>query len=248
MPEILTTLPDGLPWLALTVLLAGLVRGFSGFGTALVFVPVAARFLSPAEVVVTLLIIDLLGPMLLVPDALKKGEPREVSLLGLGALIGIPAGVWLLTRIDPLAFRWFASLAVLLLVAVLIGVWRYTVRTAKPMITGIGALSGLMGGFSGLSGPPIILLYLGGSNAPARIRANIILFFTVTEFVAAITLWLNDLLTMQSILLGLILAVPYTTATLTGSALFRRFGEAHFRNVAYVAIIASALTGLPIFD
>lgn len=248
MSDFLATLPQGMYWLVLTVIVAGLVRGFTGFGTALVFVPIAARMLTPPQVVVTLLVMDLVGPMLLVPDALKKGEPREVMLLGLGALIGIPIGVWLLTRIDPVAFRWFASITVLSLVTVLIAGWRYKTRPGRATTTGIGALSGLLGGFSGLSGPPIILLYLGGAEAAARIRANIILFFTLTEVIAAITFWLNGLLKLNSILLGLALAVPYTIATLIGSRLFRRFGELHFRIVAYVVITLAAISGMPLLD
>lgn len=248
MTELLSTLPDGVAWLALTVILAGLVRGFAGFGTALVFVPVAAQFLNPPQVVVTLLVVDILGPMLLVPDALRKGEPREVSLLGLGALAGIPAGVWLLTRVDPLAFRWFASVAVLILVGLIVSGWRYWGRPPRIVVPGIGALSGLMGGFSGLSGPPIILLYLGGQEAPARIRANIILFFTLTEFIGLATFWANGILSWKTISLGLILALPYTAATLAGSAAFRRFGKTHFRPIAYLVIAGAALSGLPLFD
>ncbi len=252
MPDLLAdhfaSLPDGLPWLALTVILAGLVRGFTGFGTALVFVPIAAQFLTPPEVVVTLLVMDILGPMLLVPDALRKGEPREVGLLGLGALIGIPAGVFLLTRVEPLAFRWFASVAIFALVGVIASGWRYQGRPARPLTAGIGGLAGLMGGFSGMTGPPIILLYLGGGAAPARIRANVILFFTLTEFISFATFWANGLLSWRLILLGLLLALPYTGATLTGSTLFARFGKDHYRPVAYLVIACAALSGLPLFD
>jgi len=38
---------DGLAWLIITVFFAGLVRGFAGFITALVFMPIAASVTSP---------------------------------------------------------------------------------------------------------------------------------------------------------------------------------------------------------
>ena len=49
MPEALTQglATPGLIWLLFTIGLAGIVRGFSGFGTALIFVPVANIFLEP---------------------------------------------------------------------------------------------------------------------------------------------------------------------------------------------------------
>ncbi|HCQ64737.1 MAG TPA: hypothetical protein DIU07_05985, partial [Rhodobacteraceae bacterium] len=47
MPEIVQGVlaTPGLFWIALTFLAAGLVRGFTGFGTALIVMPVAAVFL-----------------------------------------------------------------------------------------------------------------------------------------------------------------------------------------------------------
>jgi uncharacterized protein len=248
MPDIIASLPDGFPWLVLTVIVAGLVRGFSGFGTALITVPVAAQFLSPPEVVVMLNVMDIFGPMLLVPQALRNGEPREVARLCVGSAIGIPVGVWLLTQIEPTLFRWLASSIVLLLVVLLMSGWRYKSAPGAAMSAGIGGLSGLMGGFSGLSGPPIVLLYLGSSDRAERIRANIILFFTFGEIVALVTFWVKGLLTYEMIVLGLVLAVPYTVATLTGSALFKRHGDAHYRRIAYVVIALAAISGMPIFD
>lgn len=53
MPEALAGVlaTPGLVWLILTISVAGIVRGFTGFGTALVFVPVAGMFLPPQVVV-----------------------------------------------------------------------------------------------------------------------------------------------------------------------------------------------------
>ena len=39
----------GLPWLVLAATLAGLVRGFSGFGSGLVYMPIAGAVLPPAQ-------------------------------------------------------------------------------------------------------------------------------------------------------------------------------------------------------
>ncbi|HAV07572.1 MAG TPA: sulfite exporter TauE/SafE family protein, partial [Rhodobacteraceae bacterium] len=48
----------GLGWIALGALIAGAVRGFSGFGTALVFLPVAGQFLSPIWALTVLTVMD----------------------------------------------------------------------------------------------------------------------------------------------------------------------------------------------
>lgn len=53
MPDLILQVwaTPGLIWLLLAISVAGIVRGFTGFGTALVFVPVAGIFLLPQTVV-----------------------------------------------------------------------------------------------------------------------------------------------------------------------------------------------------
>jgi hypothetical protein len=49
-------------WAALAIaILAGVVRGFSGFGSALIYIPLVAAAYSPPVAAVTLLLIDSFG-------------------------------------------------------------------------------------------------------------------------------------------------------------------------------------------
>jgi len=58
---------EGFWLLVAAAAVAGLVRGFSGFGTAMVYLPVAGQILSPFEALTTLLIMDLVGPLPNIP-------------------------------------------------------------------------------------------------------------------------------------------------------------------------------------
>lgn len=249
MPEAVSAAlaAEGLPWLVGAVLLAGLVRGFTGFGTALVYVPVAARVLPPAEVVVTLLVMDLFGPLPLLAGAWRTGDRREVLRLAAGGALGVPVGVWLLTRAEPEVFRWIASALALALLALIAGGVRSPGRPGPALSSGVGALSGLMSGFSGMSGPPVVLFYLSGTGRPAAIRANLILFFSALEVFSLANFGLRGLLAPGTVLLGVLLALPYTLATIGGAALFRLRGDALFRRAAYLVVGGAALSGLPVF-
>ena len=70
---------DGLAWLIITVVFAGLVRGFAGFGTALVFMPIAAAVTSPVWAIIIMMSFDIFGPIALLPRAWRDGESTEVS-------------------------------------------------------------------------------------------------------------------------------------------------------------------------
>ncbi|MEO0999173.1 MAG: sulfite exporter TauE/SafE family protein [Pseudomonadota bacterium] len=229
------------------VVLAGLVRGFSGFGTALVYVPLASLVLPPVSVLVTMIVFDAFGPLPLLRRAWRAARPDELWRLVLGAAIGVQIGLWLLTRADPVAFRWAVAVIALLLVGLLMSGWRFSGRLPGAGLLGVGGLSGTLGGFGGLSGPPVILFYLGGPGEAATVRANILLFLVAGNLLSAASFGARGLLGAEALLLGLLLALPYTLATLAGQQLFGRASERTFRGVAYALIAGVAVLSLPLW-
>lgn len=239
---------DGLWFLALGAFLAGIVRGFTGFGTAMVYLPVAAQVLTPFEALTTLLIKDLTGPLIHVPRALRDGHPADVARLGLGALIGLPFGVWVLSQVPPEAFRWGVSLVALTMLVLLIGGVRYRGRLTPPLIFATGAAGGFLAGSVGLPGPPIILLYMASTLPIAAIRANNMLYLILADILLLAVLWWNGFLVASALMLGLLMILPYTLGNWAGARLFRPGAERFYRWAAYLIIAGSALMGLPLWD
>ena len=69
--ELISVFDNGsIIYLILGATLAGLVRGFSGFGTAMVFIPIAGQVLSPIATLTVLFVMDLIGPIPNVPLSL----------------------------------------------------------------------------------------------------------------------------------------------------------------------------------
>ena len=77
-------------------LLAGIVRGFSGFGTAMIYLPFAAQVVPPLWAILTLMAMDVIGPIPLVKPALKDAQRRDLLLLLGGAACMLPVGLALL--------------------------------------------------------------------------------------------------------------------------------------------------------
>ncbi len=88
--------PGTLAFLLASALLAGLARGFSGFGAALVFVPLASAAVGPRLAAPLLLVIDGVASLWLLPGAWRLADRREASTMALGAWVGAPRGAWLL--------------------------------------------------------------------------------------------------------------------------------------------------------
>src|SRR4051812_33060753 len=96
-------------FVAATALTAGLARGFSGFGAALIFIPLASTAVDPMIAAALLLVIDIVMAAPLFPRAWPIADKREVGTMLIGTLAGVPTGTFILTRTDPIAIRWMIA-------------------------------------------------------------------------------------------------------------------------------------------
>ncbi|MDG1127994.1 TSUP family transporter [Seohaeicola saemankumensis] len=239
---------DGLGWLIAGTVLAGFVRGFSGFGTALVFMPVAGQLMSPIWALTVLVVMDLFGPIPNLPRARRDGNPREVALLCVAMILALPLGLMVLTSIRPELFRYAVSTLALLVPVLLLAGLRYRGPLSAPILLGTGGLSGFLGGVVGVPGPPVILLYLASTRLAAQVRANILIYLFIFDIVLIAVLALQDRLEAVPVILGLLLALPVMLANMAGAAIFRPERERLYRAAAYVVIAAAAISGLPLWD
>lgn len=238
----------GLIWLIAAIATAGIVRGFSGFGTALVFVPVAGMFLPPQVIIGVITLTGVASNAALLPRAWRQADRAEIARLALPALITIPIGIWLIDQLDPVSIRWLvAGIATVTLTALISG-WRLTGEVNKLGLSLIGAMSGIIGGLTGLTGPMVILFYLAGQRAAQSIRANTILFLAILDVVVVSNLLLQGGVDISMIWLALTLAVPYFITSLIGQALFKPGLERFYRLIAYAIIALAVLSGLPIWE
>ena len=237
----------GLEWLAVAAIVAGVVRGFSGFGTAMIYLPVAGQILPPFEALMTLMVMDFFGPLPNVPRAIKDGHPGDVARLGVGLFIAFPIGIAVLAISDPQFFRYSVSIVALLLLVVLVSGFRYRCRVTKPMVYGVGLIGGFLGGVSGMPGPPVILFYMASAHSAAVIRANNMLYLIISDVALFVALLTQGYMDTKMLAVGAILTLPYMLANVVGAAIFKLGAERTYRVAAYVIIGASAIRGLPIW-
>jgi len=233
--------------LVAAALLAGLVRGFAGFGAAMTFVPIAAIVVGPPAAVVLILVLDFLPAWALVPGVARRCAWREVLPLAVGAGLTIPLGAWLLASTDPAALRWTLPLLSLAAVALLASGWRYAATPGLALSGTVGGTSGFLGGLTSFYGPPIVLFWLGGSSHHAAVRANLIVFFAFTSIVGGGSYAAHGLLTRNLVIEGLMLLPAYGAAIWTGVHLFGRASERTFRLIAYGLIALAAVISLPVW-
>jgi uncharacterized membrane protein YfcA len=230
------------------VLLAGIVRGFSGFGTALVFVPLASIVIPPVIAIALVVMLDMVGPLVNLRRALAEGEPRAVGWLSLGMLFGLGPGFALLLHAPVETIRWAASLTALG-AAIALGLgWRWRGGRGPGVQTGVGGVSGFLGGMTGLSGPPVVLFLLAAPIAAATVRANLILYFLVLDLALLALLAATGQLGLGLVALAGALVLPFMAANYLGALAFRwPLLSRYYRPAALGLIATGALVGLPIW-
>ncbi|MCY4007323.1 MAG: sulfite exporter TauE/SafE family protein [Rhodobacteraceae bacterium] len=236
-----------LVWLIFGACLAGLVRGFSGFGTAMVYLPFAASVMPPVWAVTSLVVMDFIAPLMIAHRTARDSDLGDVVRLGVGCLAGLPLGVTILMIFSADAFRYAVSALSILLLVLLWSGLRFRGNLTRPMVYGTGALSGVLGGAVGIPGPPVIFLYLASSLPASAIRANNFLFLLLADVLLLTVLFIQGMLFWAPLLIGICMTVPYLAFILIGAAMFNPAKEKSYRHVAYAIIAASALKGLPDF-
>lgn len=233
---------------AAIAIISGLVRGFSGFGSALIYVPLMAAVYEPRIAAASFLLIDFATGLAFVFGVWRQANWREIFPLASAALFAAQFGALILQYADPTALRWVLALFIAALVPILASGWRYHGRPLLTVTILVGLLAGTLGGAVQVSGPPIILYWLGSAAEPTVLRANFICYFAVFAAGSVLTYIAHGLLTAQVIALALMLGPMHIASMWAGGRLFGFASEQTYRRIAYGIIIVAAVASMPLFD
>jgi uncharacterized membrane protein YfcA len=239
---------DRLAIAAMIAFASGFVRGFSGFGQGMVYVPLIAALYGPRLAVTSILIIDLFCSVPFLVPALPHVRWRQMLPLVGAAAITIPLGTLALIYVDPAPLRWAIAISIVICVALLASGWRYRGAPGLPVTLGVGAASGLLGGAIQIPGPPVILFWLSGTLSAVAVRANFIAYFALFDVVSVAVYGWSGLLTNEVFWFSLLMFVPFLSGAAGGSMVFIFMSDRNYRAAAYVLILIAAALSLPLFD
>ncbi len=235
--------------LVLATFLGGLVRGFTGFGFAMVFMPIASLAVGPVLAMGLIWAVDAVFAMPIASRSFRRADWREVWPLLIAAICAMPLGVTLLLATDPLLMRWLLAGLVLAAVALLASGWRYQGRAGLPLSFGVGSISGLFSGLASLGGMPLAVFWLGAQRNDARqTRDNLQTFFGLTTISSGLILWHKGVINPAVLWQALPLLVPYGVGLFIGTRGFHVASETTFRRIAYLVIFCSAVVSIPLWD
>jgi uncharacterized membrane protein YfcA len=229
----------------LCVLVAGIVRGFSGFAFAFIAVISLSFALPPATIVPAVFLLEVAAGLHLLPSIWKSVHWQSIRVMSLFAILCTPLGVYVLTNVPEEPMK--IALAIFGVVAAAVLLTGYQLKrmptTAETAAT--GAAAGLLNGAFGIGGPPIIIFFLGSPLALEAGRASIVAAFLAMDIAALAALFLFDLYTRESLTLTLLALPALVIGVYIGSRMVGRLEERTARKaVLVILLLMSVATGL----
>jgi uncharacterized membrane protein YfcA len=223
------------------VVLAAVLRGFTGFGFALVAVPVFSLIMPPTEAVVLSALLTLTISLIGVRSYWGVVPLKPMWPLVLMALVGTVAGAWVVTRISASHFQFWAGLSVIF-AWLGMACFRPLQRPLHPIFAWLtGLLSGLMNGALAIPGPPMIIYAMLQEPQPHRSRALLMTFFLAASVLALVTYTVADFVNTRSVGYFLTALPALYAGDRLGYYLFRRFGSSLYRRITLLGLLAMGL-------
>jgi uncharacterized membrane protein YfcA len=228
--------------------LGGFVRGFAGFGGALIFMPLATMLVEPSLAILIICALELPSALWLLRQAWRMVRVREILLIAAGATFASPLGVQILLMLERTTLRWIICGLILLAVAFLASGWRYRGATPPPVSMSIGLASGLSGSIAAVGLPPVVLLWLSSRTEPAAVtRANILAYSVFLIVVVGISMATRGLMTTEVITNALIILPFFIAAAWVGERHFAGTSDRRYTHAALVICATAAIVGLPVW-
>ncbi len=231
--------PELIAATAAAVFVAGVVRGYAGFGTAIILAPVLGWLYSPVVAVPMIAIVDMPIALWLLALVWREIRWRQIGVLIPTAWIATPLGVWVLQVAPKAAMLVFTGILVAGSAIVLLRGWQYKGRRGVVADAGVGLTAGLLGGSTSISGPPVVAYLFSGPGTVAQHRAQMIGFLSVGSFWSIGVFVAAGALDASNATLGLAGAPVFLLGAELGRRLVRFGGDAVARR-----IILSGLLGI----
>jgi uncharacterized membrane protein YfcA len=217
---------------------AGIVRGITGFGGAMVMAPPLALLFGPALAVPLVLLLESVAAAPMLVQTRREVRWRVLGPILAAAILAVPLGSYVLVVADPLQLRRAIAAIVIVFSLLLLRGWRYEGKQRTGTSVAIGAVSGAMLGATSIGGPPVILYLLSGPDPVASTRANLSLYVAGTAFAGLVSLWAAGVLGASTFFAGLLLAPGYLAGLAIGVRAFARFDDQRFRQFTLALLIA----------
>lgn len=223
------------------VLLAGVVRGYAGFGLSAVAITIGSILFTPITLVPVLFLLEIIASVYMLKSVHRDIDWSLLFGLLLGCAIGMPVGQKLLLLLAVDATR--VALYLVVIAAAVIVHFGYTFRFGANWKTGfaIGVAAGLASGLAAIGGLITMIALLGIDYDVVRARATMVaMFFALYVYGTGIGV-VNGITTLASLHIAAAVILPLFLGVAVGQRGFLLTSRERFRRImlGFLAVMAA---------
>ncbi|MHC4103684.1 MAG: sulfite exporter TauE/SafE family protein [Planctomycetota bacterium] len=228
--------------LSLLTIIASFIAGVSGFGFAVFLMGFFPIFLGVKDANVLVSLAGIAFTVYMFLPFRRKVRWWIVARVFAGMAIGIPAGVWILVRVDE-RFLTIGLGSFIILYIVYDLLFRHRIKKQVPLFFGYfaGFLGGAFAGAITAGGPPIVAFFSSLEYDKETTKANLLAYISVASLYKAVFLVYYSLITKQMLVYTAYLTVPSFIGMFAGRAVFNKMSNDVFRRVVLGILFAAAV-------
>jgi uncharacterized protein len=223
------------------IFLAGLVRGLTGFGLAIILIPLISLIIPPERAVLLGVLMGVLTSPLGFAKARNSVDPAITRPMIWSGIAASPIGLYALTITPPDLARSLIALIAVASFFVLIMKRAPEPPRGKSALLATGVATGLLGGFAAIPGPPVIHYFVRASIPAATARDAMIIIFFWSPMAVAVFALIAGRLDWPLGALALSGFPVLAAGNALGSHFFGRLSDPVWRGLVLLLIAGSAV-------
>lgn len=231
----MTPLVVGAAFVILAV--AATAQSATGFGFALIAIPLLTLVTDAPTAVVTSALVSLLQTGTVAVQERRHAAWRTAALTLVATVAGMPLGLLLLLGLPERTLTVVISVVVIGFAVLL---WRGLHLPEGPLtVGGAGVVSGALATSTGIDGPPLVAAFQAMRFAPEPFRATLAAIFTASKLVALAGFAAFGQLTTPSLVIALCGMPAAGLGWYAGNRLFAQFDADRFRTLVLAVLTLS---------
>lgn len=221
---------------------AGFIQGLSGFGSAIIAIPLLSFFLDIKTSVALVTMLGIIIGLINTRELIQSGQIRRLIPLIIGALLGIPVGVMFITSVQE-------SIVLLILSILLISYSLYTMYGFTIKIFSnryfayiAGFFSGWLGATLSINGPPVIF-YTSAQNWSATEKKSLLaIYFLIVSILTAVGFYISGMLNDRVMILFGYSVIPIIAGTYLGIFAFNKIASTFQNKIINILVLGLGIT------
>jgi uncharacterized membrane protein YfcA len=226
------------------VLLAGIVRGFSGFALSAIVIACMVGTLPTVQLIPMVLFLEAVAGIVMLRGGIRDANMPIVWILSIGSVLGVPVGL-LATVILPVEISRIIALSLILLLSSL-QLFKFTPRMlgSKSSLYITGIIAGIASGIAAVGGMVIALYVLASEENPRSMRGAIIMFLFIGLFTLMIWHFIYGIMDSRAVLRGAVFTPILLIGILIGSRLFSPMLQNFYKQFCLILLVFISVINL----